>query len=132
MTKIWLETILLTNREIQKFLFLNQFDLKKIFNKVCLDQESTDSPREGAKPKRKSVRRVNTIKSLDRKSSVLLPGIDEEVFQTTTASKRQAFKARSSTLAAEDTRGLSMYSGDELNETQQSHVSASRRSVMLN
>ena len=121
MTKIWLETILLTNREIQKFLFLNQFDLKKIFDKVCQDQESIDSPREAAKPKRKlGMRRQSTLatRSLERKSSVVLPGVDEEINEVNSRSKRQAFKNRSSTQFDGDTRGLSMYSGGELNETQ--------------
>ena len=121
MTKIWLETILLTNREIQKFLFLNQFDLKKIFDKVCQDQEPTDSPRELAKPKRKlGMRRQSTLatRSLERRSSVALPGIDEEIKEGTLTSKRQNFKNnRSTTLFEGDTRGLSMYSGGELNET---------------
>ena len=36
-TKIWLGTVLLPDRELQKLLFRNQFDLKKVFDKVCRD-----------------------------------------------------------------------------------------------
>ena len=37
-TQIWLQTELLPNREIQKFLFLNQFNLKKIFDKILKEE----------------------------------------------------------------------------------------------
>lgn len=34
-TRTWIEGELLLNRDAQKFLFLNQFSLKKIFDKIC-------------------------------------------------------------------------------------------------
>ena len=37
-TQNWLQTELLPNREIQKFLFLNQFNLKKIFDKILKEE----------------------------------------------------------------------------------------------
>ena len=36
-TKTWIESVMLKDRDLQKFLFLNQFNLKKIFDKLCVE-----------------------------------------------------------------------------------------------
>ena len=58
-TLIWLQTELLPNREIQKFLFLNQFNLKKVYDKI-LEEET----------KKKFDAQLEEVKKNKRKKSI--------------------------------------------------------------
>ena len=61
----WLKDELMPDRDTQKFLFLNQFGLKTIFDKVCGEQtpeENKDEDNAKAVKKKSSFRRQSTIK----------------------------------------------------------------------
>ena len=71
-TRTWIESELLPNRDAQKFLFLNQFSLKKIFDQLCKEASHGDDAvmKEAVPLKRKNVmrrmskRRISKIESI--------------------------------------------------------------------
>ena len=95
----WLIEDMLPNRDVQKFLFLNQFNLKKIFDKLC-----QNAPQMEELPTKKDIRSLKRKSNIRKPSYKRFPGnskvktISEEPEKSSQGSKTPTrIKSRKST-----------------------------------